>query len=64
MSEEHQEEIVRHVRVSSFTLFFLCKVHREGLLENIRSTGQHYLMAVNGFTFYYQSDVTELSHVE
>jgi len=62
--EEHQEQVVVVVGVFSLTLLFLSKVHREGLLKNIRSTRQDYLMAVDGLTFNDQSDVTEFCYVQ
>ena len=64
MPEEHQEQVVVVVRVFGLTLLFLSKVHREGLLKNIRSTRQDYLMAVDGLTFNDQSDVTEFCYVQ
>jgi len=62
--EEHQEQVVVVVRVFSLPLLFLSEVHREGLLENIRSTGQDYLVTVDGFTFNDEGYVAEFCYVQ
>ena len=64
MSQEHHEEVVRHVIVGCHSLLFFSEVMRERCFKVVRSRSKNYLVTVNGLTLNHKCDVTELRLVE
>lgn len=64
MSQEHHEEVIRHVIVSCHSLLFFSEVVRERCFKVVRSRCQNDLVTVNGLTLDHKCDVTELRLVE
>ena len=64
MSEEHHEEVVGHIVVGSYSLFFLSEVVGEGGLKVGGARGKDNLMAVDWLAFDHQSDIAELRLVQ
>ena len=64
MTQEHHEEIVWYVIVSSDSLLLLSKVVGETRLEIGRARGQDDLVAVDGFSFDHKCDIAKLRLVQ
>ena len=64
MTQEHHEEIVWYVIVSSDSLLLLSKVVGETRLEIGRARGQDDLVAIDGFSFDHKCDIAKLRLVQ
>ena len=64
MTQEHHEEIVWYVIVSSDSLLLLSKVVGETRLEIGGARGQDDLVAVDGFSFDHKCDIAKLRLVQ
>ena len=64
MTQEHHEEIVWYVIVSSDSLLLLSKVVGETRLEIGRARSQDDLVAIDGFSFDHKCDIAKLRLVQ
>ena len=64
MSQEHQEEVIRHIIVRGDTLFLFSKIVRELSFKVRRPRSKNDLVAVDRFAFNHQSNVAKLFLVQ